>query len=93
MVNHVAPREQLEFATLSIAERLAKMPRMGLLLAKRAVNHIEDLRGKRTGMEAVFHMHHFAHAHNDLTSTDHLAGYDAKAMANSQRPEDDSSKQ
>ena len=93
MVNQVAPREQLEFATLSIAERLAKMPRMGLLLAKRAVNHIEDLRGKRTGMEAVFHMHHFAHAHNDLTSTNHLAGYDAKAMANSQRPEDDPSKQ
>jgi enoyl-CoA hydratase len=65
------------------------MPRMGLALVKQAVNHIEDLRGKRSGMDAVFHMHHFAHAHNDLTSPDHLGGYDAKLMASSQRTKDD----
>ena len=89
MVNKVAPCAQLEEVTHSIAGRVAKMPRMGLSLAKQAVNHIEDLRGKRAGMDAVFHMHHFAHAHNDLTSTDHLGGYDAKAMANFQRSEDE----
>jgi enoyl-CoA hydratase len=32
-------------------------------------------------MDAVFHMHHFAHAQNDLVSGDSLAGLDGKAMA------------
>jgi enoyl-CoA hydratase len=57
------------------------MPRLGLALTKQAVNHVEDLRGKRTAMDAVFHMHHFAHAQNDLVSGDSLAGLDGKAMA------------
>jgi enoyl-CoA hydratase len=33
----------------------------------------------------VFGLHHFAHAHNELVSGDRLGGYDAKAMASSQR--------
>lgn len=89
MVNKVVPREQLEAETYAIAERIATMPRLGLALTKQAVNHIEDLQGKRTGMDAVFHMHHFAHAHNDLISEDHLAGFDAQSMAASQRPGQD----
>ena len=60
---------------------IAEMPRLGLALTKQAVNHVEDLRGKRTAMDAVFHMHHFAHAQNDLVSGDSLAGLDGKAMA------------
>jgi enoyl-CoA hydratase len=40
-----------------------------------------DLRVKRTAMDAVFHMHHFAHAQNDLTTGDRLGGLDAKSMA------------
>jgi enoyl-CoA hydratase len=32
-------------------------------------------------MDAVFHMHHFAHAQNDLTVGDSIGGLDAKAMA------------
>jgi enoyl-CoA hydratase len=92
MVNLVVPRDDLERETYALGERIAKMPRLGLSLAKQAVNHIEDLQGKRTGMDAVFHMHHFAHAHNDLTSSDHLGGYDAKAMAKSQRSNDSDSK-
>ena len=85
MVNRVFTREKLEEETYSIAERIAKMPRLGLSLTKQAINHVEDLQGKRTGMEAVFAMHHFAHAHNSLVSTDKLGGFDAKAMADSQR--------
>ena len=85
MVNRVVPLDDLEKETLDIAGRIAKMPRMGLALTKQAVNHIEDLQGKRTGMDAVFHMHHFAHAHNSLISDDLLGGYDAKKMAASQR--------
>ncbi len=85
MVNRIAKRDDLEAATLEVASKLAKMPRLGLALTKQAVNHIEDLRGKRTGMDAVFAWHHFAHAHNSVVSDDALAGFDAKAMARSQR--------
>ena len=40
------------------------MPRFGLALTKRAVNQCEDQMGMRTGMDAVFGLHHLAHAHN-----------------------------
>jgi enoyl-CoA hydratase len=85
MVNRVVAREQLEEQTLSIARRIAQMPRLGLQLTKQAVNNAEDLMGKRSTMDMVFGLHHFAHAHNELTSGDKLGGYDAKAMADSQR--------
>ncbi|MBW8812883.1 MAG: enoyl-CoA hydratase [Caulobacterales bacterium] len=81
MVNRLVPRDQLEAETRAIAARIAQMPRLGLALTKQAVNHVEDLRGKRSAMDAVFHMHHFAHAQNDLVSGDSLAGMDGKAMA------------
>ncbi|MGF6282759.1 enoyl-CoA hydratase [Pseudomonas silensiensis] len=85
MVNRIASRENLEEETYGIAQRIGKMPRMGLALTKQAINHIEDLQGKRAGMDAAFAWHHFAHAHNELISGDKLGGYDAKAMADSQR--------
>jgi len=85
MVNRVVAREQLETETYGIASRIGKMPRMGLALTKQAINHAEDLMGKRGAMDAAFGWHHFAHVHNELISGDKLGGYDAKAMAQSQR--------
>lgn len=87
MVNRVVPREQLEAEALKMAQRIATQPRMGLALTKQAVNHIEDVQGKRTGMEAVFAMHHFAHVHNEQVSGDKLGGYDGKAMADRNKAE------
>lgn len=81
MVNRLVPLAELENETRAVAARIAQMPRLGLALTKQAVNHVEDLRGKRTAMDAVFHMHHFAHAQNDLVSGDSLAGLDGKGMA------------
>jgi enoyl-CoA hydratase len=81
MVNSVVPREELRDATLEVAERIATMPRFGLALAKRAVNQCEDQMGLRNGMDAVFGLHHFAHAHNAEVGQDSLGGLDAKAMA------------
>jgi enoyl-CoA hydratase len=81
MVNRVFPRDGLEAGTREIALKVAQMPRLGLSLTKQAVNLVEDLRGKRTAMDSVFHMHHFAHAQNDLTTGDSIAGLDGKAMA------------
>jgi len=81
MVNRVLPREELEAATYAMAARIAAQPRMALSLVKQSLNHVEDLQGKRSAMDAAFGWHHFAHAHNQLTTGHNLAGLDAKAMA------------
>jgi len=81
MVNRVVSRADIESITTLIAEKIAQMPRLGLALTKQAINHVEDLQGKRAAMDAVFHMHHFAHANNDLTFINNLGGQDAKSMA------------
>ena len=88
MVNRIVPTEELEAQTLAVAHKLAKQPRLGLALAKQAINHVEDLQGKRTAMDAVFHMHHFAHAQNSLSSANHLGGQDSKSMAAGNRDKD-----
>jgi enoyl-CoA hydratase len=81
MVNRVVPRATLERETMDLAARVAQMPRFALALAKRAVNQAEERMGLYDTMNAAFALHHVAHAHNALTSADHLAGHDAKSMA------------
>ncbi|GAB3103799.1 enoyl-CoA hydratase [Aestuariicella hydrocarbonica] len=81
MVNRVVSRDSLDEETLKLATKVAEMPRLGLTLTKQAINHIEDLQGKRTGMDAAFAWHHFAHTHNELETGHKLAGQDAKSMA------------
>jgi enoyl-CoA hydratase len=81
MVNRIVPRDQLETEVNGICANLAQKGRLGLWLTKQAINHVEELRGKRTAMDAVFHMHHFAHAQSDLTTGNPLGGLDAKSMA------------
>jgi enoyl-CoA hydratase len=81
MVNKVVPRDELRAATEAWATKLAGQNRLGNWLTKQSVNHVEELRGKRTAMDAVFHMHHFAHAQNDLVKGDSIGGVDGKAAA------------
>ena len=81
MVNRVVERSHLDDECGAIAQELAKRSRLGNWLTKQALNHVEDLRGKRNAIEAHFHMHHLAHAQNSLTSSDHLGGLDSKALA------------
>ena len=80
MVNHVVRRDDLETETLALAGRIAEMPRLGLALAKKAVNQAEDLMGMRAGMDSVFDLHHAAHAHNAEVGKDSLAGMNARSM-------------
>ncbi len=80
MVNRVVPRDELLKETQQLAATIAEMPRFGLALTKRAVNQAEDQMGLRTGMDSVFGLHHFAHAHNAETSADSLAGMNARSM-------------
>jgi enoyl-CoA hydratase len=81
MVNRLSTRDTLEADVKAIADEIASRGRLGNWLIKQALNHVEDARGKRTVMDAVFHMHHFAHAQSDLVSTNPLGGMDAKSMA------------
>jgi enoyl-CoA hydratase len=80
MVNRVVPRASLESAVFELAGQIADMPSFGLALAKRAINQCEDLMGMRPGMDAVFGLHHVAHAHNAEVSGNYLAGLDARGM-------------
>ena len=81
MVNKIVPRDELRDAVAAWAAKLAASPRLGNWLTKQAVNHVEELRGKRTAMDAVFHMHHFAHAQNDLVHGDSIGGVSGKSAA------------
>ena len=80
MVSRVVPRADLEATAFELAGQIGQMPRFGLALAKRAVNQCEDLMGLRPGMDSVFGLHHFAHAHNAEVGADSLGGMDAKSM-------------
>ena len=80
MVNRVVPRDALESETFTVAEKIAQMPRFGLALTKKAVNQAEDLMGLHAGMDSVFGLHHFGHAHNAEVGADSLAGMDARSM-------------
>ncbi|MHB9879339.1 enoyl-CoA hydratase [Pacificimonas sp. ICDLI1SI03] len=85
MVNKVVPREELREAVTAMAAKLAAQQQLGLWLTKQAVNHVDELRGKRAAMDAVFHMHHFAHAQNDLTTGHSLGGVTGKSAAASNK--------
>jgi len=85
MVSRVVPRATLESAVFELAGQIAEMPPFGLALAKRAINQCEDLMGMRPGMDAVFGLHHLAHAHNAEVSGNYLAGLDARGMRDASR--------
>jgi enoyl-CoA hydratase len=81
MVNEIFPRATLREEVAKIAAELAQHDRFGMALSKQAFNLVEDLRGKRQAMDGVFHMHHLAHAHNQLMTGSLVGGLNAKDMA------------
>ena len=64
MVNQVVPRDQLESATLAMAEHIARRPMIGLTLAKQSVNNSLDAMGMYTAIQSAFGLHHVGHNHN-----------------------------
>jgi enoyl-CoA hydratase len=81
MVNKIVPRDDLRATVTAWADKLAGQGRLGNWLTKQAVNQVEELRGKRSAMDTVFHMHHFAHAQNDLVTGSSIGGVDGKSAA------------
>lgn len=80
MVNRVVPLDRLEEETMAIAGRIATMPRLGLVLAKKAVNRAQDAMGYRTGFDVAFGLHQLAQAHNALVGDGPGRGHDASSM-------------
>lgn len=64
MVNHVVPRAELEGFTLTLAEKIAKRPSIGLKLAKMAANQSLDAQGMWSAVQAGFALHQIGHTHN-----------------------------
>lgn len=81
MVRRVVPRHDLRTETLALAARMAAMPQFGRALAKKAVNQCDNQMGPRNGIDAVFGLHHFAHAHNAEVGTGALGGVGIAEMA------------
>jgi enoyl-CoA hydratase len=64
MVNKVVEPEDLEAEALDLARRIARMPSIGLKLAKQAVNQSLDAQGQWTAVQAAFSLHQIGHSHN-----------------------------
>ena len=62
MVNKVVPRAELEGATMTLAQHIAKNPALGLKLVKRAVNNTLENQGFRKALEYAFLLHIFSKA-------------------------------
>ncbi len=62
MVNQVVPVNDLDSATMKLAQHIAKNPALSLKLAKRAINHTMDLQGLGQSLEYAFLLHVFGHA-------------------------------
>ena len=85
MVNKVVPRSDLRAAVAEMTAKLEPQSQLGMWLTKQAINHVEDLRGKRTAMDAHYHMHHLAHAQNQLISGHSLGGVNGRSAAASNK--------
>lgn len=66
MVNRVFPRDDLAAATLALAQKIAAKPAFALKATKQAVNHVQDVQGRRNAQMHAFSLHHLLHAHNEL---------------------------
>jgi enoyl-CoA hydratase len=76
MINKVVSRDELEAETMSMAERIAEMPRFGLAVTKMAVNQAEDAMGFRTGTDAAFSLHQLAHLQAQVETSSPIRGVD-----------------
>jgi enoyl-CoA hydratase len=66
MVNRVVPRAELDATVLALAQKIAAKPAFALKATKQAVNHVQDVQGRRNAQMHVFSLHHLLHAHNEL---------------------------
>jgi enoyl-CoA hydratase len=83
MINRVVRDEHLEAVSLEIATRISTMPRMALVLTKKAVNFAEDQMGFRAGLDYAFALHQLAHANSQETSGSAIMGATPQSVSQS----------
>jgi len=66
MVNRVVPADQLDATVMEMAQVIARKSSLVLKAAKESVNQMQDVCGRRDGMQATFSIHQLTHAHNEL---------------------------
>jgi enoyl-CoA hydratase len=83
MVNRVVPRDELDSATLALAQRIAQAPPFAMKLLKRSLNRSVDVRGMREALSAHFDLHQLSHVSEEYRSTKEagLAGAIARGRA------------
>ena len=64
MVNWVVPEQDLEAATLRVAERIASRPPFAIRMAKSCVNRAQDAQGMQTSIDHAFGLHQLCQAVN-----------------------------
>jgi len=64
MVNRVVERARLETFTVELAKRIAAKPMFALKMTKEAINHAEDMAGRRACLMYGFALHQLCHTHN-----------------------------
>ena len=83
MVNKVVPLDELVPATMELAHRIAQQDSFALRMAKRAVNHSQDVQGYTTAIDACFDMHHFGHTRARIVT----GGYPSLAVLSEMKAE------
>lgn len=61
MVNRLVRRDELEAATLELAQRVAEAPPFAAMVTKRSLNRTLELQGFRTALAAHFETHQLTH--------------------------------
>jgi enoyl-CoA hydratase len=68
LATRVVPRAELEDATLSLANEIAKAPPFALKLTKKSLNRTLDIQGFRAALDAHFDTHQLAHTSGETRS-------------------------
>jgi len=68
MVNRVVARQDLEAATMELAERIAQAAPFGLKLTKKSLNRSMDVQGMRDALSAHFDTHQLSHMTEEFKS-------------------------
>lgn len=66
MVNQVVPEAELMDAALTMAKKIAAKGSFVVKAAKEAINHAQDVMGRRNAMMHAFGLHQLSHNHNKL---------------------------
>ncbi|MGD9919829.1 MAG: enoyl-CoA hydratase [Pseudorhodoplanes sp.] len=69
MVNRVVARNELESATLALAQDISRAPPFALRLIKRSLNRVMDAQGLRVALSAHFDTHQLSHQTTEFKKT------------------------